>query len=150
MYALADAVPPRYRALVLMAAFAGLRRGELFGQTRGDIDPLHWTVTVSIQRQENAHGQPLVGAQKTDAGKRTIVLPKQLLIDIQEHLATCAAPGPDGVVFLGAKGWPLRPQDWQTEWNRTRRRLGLDAVHFHDLRHVAGPWRRPPAPAPRN
>ena len=138
VYALADAVPPRYRALVLMAAFGGLRRGELFGLTRRDIDPLHRTVTVSIQRQENAHGQPLVGAPKTDAGKRTIVLPKQLLIDIQDHLATWAAPGPDGVVFLGAKGSPLRPQVWQTEWNRTRRRLGLDDVNFHDLRHVAG------------
>jgi integrase len=138
VYALADAVPPRYRALVLMAAFGGLRRGELFGLTRRDIDPLHRTVTVSIQRQENAHGQPLVGAPKTDAGKRTIVLPKQLLIDIEEHLDTWAGPGPDGVVFLGAKGSPLRPQVWQTEWNRTRRRLGLDEVHFHDLRHVAG------------
>ena len=27
---------------------------------------------------------------------------------------------------------------WQTEWNRARRRLWLDYVHFHDLRHVAG------------
>ena len=48
------------------------------GSTRRDIDPLHRTVTVSIQRQENAHGQPLVGAPKTDAGKRTIVLPGAL------------------------------------------------------------------------
>lgn len=33
VYALADAVAPRYRALVLLAAFGGLRRGELLGLT---------------------------------------------------------------------------------------------------------------------
>jgi integrase len=138
VYALADAVHPRYRALVLTAAFAGLRRGELFGLSRSDIDPLHRTVTVSVQRQENAHGQPLIGAPKTDAGRRTIVLPADLLTDVENHLATWAAPGPDGVVFLGTKGAPLRPQVWQAEWNRARRTLGLDHLHFHDLRHVAG------------
>ena len=125
VYALADAVPPRYRALVLMAAFGGLRRGELFGLTRRDIDPLHRTVTVSIQRQENAHGQPLVGAPKTDAGKRTIVLPKQLLIDIQEHLATWAAPGPGA-----AWGWTTST-----------------STIFATL---PAPWPQPPAPAPRS
>jgi len=51
VYALADGVHPRYRALVLTAAFAGLRRGELLGLSRSDIDPLHRTVTVSVQRQ---------------------------------------------------------------------------------------------------
>ncbi|MDQ6725058.1 MAG: hypothetical protein M3066_02635 [Actinomycetota bacterium] len=96
VYALADAVHPRYRALVLTAAFAGPRRGELFGLSRSDIDPLHRTVTVSVQPT----GSPLSATPKTDAGRRTIVLP--------------------------------------AEWNRARRTLGLDHLHFHDLRHVAG------------
>jgi integrase len=138
VFAMADAVKPRYRALVLMAAFAGLRRGELFGLTRRSIDPLHRTITVSIQRQENAHGQRLVGPPKTDAAKRTIVVPSEVMVEVELHLAAWAEPGPDGLVFIGAKGDPLRPQVWQTEWNRTRRRLGLDHLHFHDLRHVAG------------
>ena len=38
VYALADAVVPRLRALVLLAAFGGLRRGELFGLCRRDIE----------------------------------------------------------------------------------------------------------------
>lgn len=37
VWALAEAVDPRYRALVLLAAFTGLRRGELFGLTRERI-----------------------------------------------------------------------------------------------------------------
>jgi integrase len=27
---------------------------------------------------------------------------------------------------------------WQREWTRTRTALGLEGVHLHDLRHVAG------------
>jgi integrase len=38
VWAFADIVAPRYRTLVLMAAFLGLRRGELFGLTRSRID----------------------------------------------------------------------------------------------------------------
>jgi integrase len=38
VYDLADAMQPRYRALVLMAGFLGLRWGELIGLHRRDID----------------------------------------------------------------------------------------------------------------
>jgi hypothetical protein len=93
---------------------------------------------VAIQRQEDRHGQPLVGEPKTDAARRTIVLPSDLLAEIEQHLTTWAAPGPDGFVFLGVKGGPLRPQVWQTAWVKARSSLGLDGLHFHDLRHVAG------------
>ena len=36
--ALVDAITPRYRAAVLMAAWCGLRRGELIGLRREDVD----------------------------------------------------------------------------------------------------------------
>ena len=35
---LLDRVPPRYRALVLLATFASLRFGELAGLRRGTVD----------------------------------------------------------------------------------------------------------------
>ena len=150
VYALAEAVKPRYRVLVLMAAFAGLRRGEVFGLTRRSIDPLHRTVTVSMQRQENAHGQHLVGPPKTDAAKRTLVLPAGLLVEVEQHLAVWAEPGPDGLVFIGAKGDPLRPQVWQAEWDRARRTLGLDPCTSTTCDTWPARLRRPLAPVPRS
>jgi integrase len=39
---LADAIDPRYRALVLVAAYGGLRIGELAGLTRRRVDPPSW------------------------------------------------------------------------------------------------------------
>jgi integrase len=79
VYALADAVPGRYRALVLLAAFAGLRKGELFGLTRAHVDLFHRTVTVAVQRQQSRAGAHIVGPPKTEAGKRTLALPEQLI-----------------------------------------------------------------------
>jgi integrase len=47
--AIAGRVPPRYRALVLVAAFGGLRWGELVGLRRKRVDLERGTVTVAEQ-----------------------------------------------------------------------------------------------------
>ena len=74
VYELAATVKPQFRALVLLAAFGGMRRGELLALTRRDIDLLHRAVTVRLQRQEIKGGSHLVGPPKTDAGRRALVI----------------------------------------------------------------------------
>jgi integrase len=138
VYALADAVAPRYRALVLLAAFGGLRRGELFGLTRADVDLLHRVVHVRNQRQESKRGEQLTGPPKTVAGRRSLALPAELVPELEEHLSRWVAPVPDTLVFVGEKGAGVRPGVWQREWDRARRSVGLPGLHLHDLRHVAG------------
>lgn len=137
VYALAQAVEPRFRALVLMAAFTGLRRGELFGLTRARMDLLHGTVTIAEQRQQLADGRLIVGPPKSDAGHRTIALPKPLVAELEAHLVRFAGAGPRDLVFCGAKGGPLRDHVWQAKWDKARQAVGLPGLHFHDLRHVA-------------
>ena len=137
VWELADAVEPRYRALVLTAAFTGLRRGELFGLTRVRVDLLHRTITVVEQRQQLRDGTLIVGPPKTAAGVRTVALPDPLVPELEAHLATYGAPGPDALVFTGEKGGPLRDAVWQAKWVKARWELDLPGLHFHDLRHVA-------------
>lgn len=137
VWALAQEVGARYRALVLMAAFTGLRRGELFGLTRGHLDLVHKTVTVAEQRQQLRDGTLVTGPPKTDAGCRTLALPDPLVPELEEHLATYSQPGLDGLVFTGDHGGPLRDHVWQAKWARARHAVGLPKLHFHDLRHVA-------------
>jgi integrase len=138
VYALADAVPQRYRALVLLAAVGGLRKGELFALTRAHVDLFHRTVTIAVQRQQSRADAHIFGPPKTEAGKRTLALPAQLIPELKAHLAQWAAPGPDGLLFVGEKGGPLRPGVWQAEWTKARKAVGLEHIHFHDLRHLAG------------
>lgn len=137
VFALADAVKPRYRALVLVAALSGLRRGELFGLRREHVDLEHGTVTVALQRQQLDTGEILVGPPKSDAGHRIVSLPTEAVEALAAHLARFAGPSPADWVFTGDKGGPVRQGVWQHEWSRARARLGLAAVHFHDLRHAA-------------
>lgn len=136
--ALADAIQPQFRAFILLAAFSGLRRGELLALTRREVDLLHRAVDVRRQRLESRGGDHLVGPPKTEAGRRTVVLPAVVIPDLEEHLTRWVAPDPDALLFSGARGGPLRLCVWQREWTRTRRALNLEHVHLHDLRHVAG------------
>jgi hypothetical protein len=50
--ALIEAITPRYRAAVLLAAWCGLRRGEVLGLLPGDVDLVAKTVTVRRNRVE--------------------------------------------------------------------------------------------------
>jgi hypothetical protein len=65
--ALADAIEPRYRALVLVAKGCGLRMGKLLGHTRADIDLLHRRVLVTKQRQELAQTGITIRPPTTEA-----------------------------------------------------------------------------------
>jgi integrase len=93
--ALADAIGPRYRALVLVAAYGGLRWGELAGLCGKRVDPLHGRVTVAEQVAE-VNGQLIPGPPKTEAGRRTVTLPAVAAAALAEHLAEFAEPGPEG------------------------------------------------------
>jgi integrase len=100
--ALAEAIDPRFRALVLVAAYAGLRWGELVGLRVKRVDLLHQRITVAEQATEiDGHftwGPP----PKTEAGRRTVTLPAMAATALAEHLAAYGQPGPDGLVFTSA------------------------------------------------
>jgi integrase len=93
--ALGDAIDPRYKALVLLAGFGGLRRGELLGLRRGDIDVLHRTVEVERQAIQMNSGERLVSAPKTVAGIRKVHVPSLVADVLADHLANFVPPEAD-------------------------------------------------------
>ncbi|MGH3824151.1 MAG: tyrosine-type recombinase/integrase [Pseudonocardiaceae bacterium] len=82
--ALADAVPPRYRAMVLTRAGLGLRIGELLGLRLADIDFLRRT--VRIEHQSHGVTRQLV-PPKTESSRRVIPLPAMVADALAAHLA---------------------------------------------------------------
>ncbi len=101
---LADAIGPRYRALVLLSGIGALRTGELLGLRRRDVDLLHRRLSVVQQAQEVTGPGRIVVRPKSDAGRREVMLPGLLVEPLEEHLAAYAELGPDGVVFTGPEG----------------------------------------------
>jgi len=140
VYALADRIEARFRAAVLLAAFCSLRRGEILGLRRGDVDLLHATVTIRRAVVSLADGTLYVGDPKTAAGRRTVAIPRVILPALKEHLGRFVAPTVDALLFTGEKGGPLRPHVLQAAWNKARNLTGLRHLHFHDLRHSGNTW----------
>ncbi len=135
---LVQQLPERLRCVALLAAFVGLRRGEILGLRRGDVDLDNREIAIARQRQLDRHGNHLVGPPKSDAGRRVLNLPKSLIADLHAHLDAFAQPGDDGYVFTGQKGGPLAPHVWQDAWDKARTEVGIPEIHLHDLRHLAG------------
>lgn len=138
--ALADAIAPRLRALVLLAAWCGLRRSELLGLRRADLDLLHGSLRVERAMQQLADGTLVTGPPKSDAGRRTIAIPPHIVEQIAAHLGTFVGPEADALVFSGTKGGPLRPQVLHKAWTNAKGATGIAGLHLHDLRHSGNTW----------
>jgi integrase len=133
--ALVDAINPRYRTAVLIAAWCGLRRGEIAGLRVSDVDLTAHSITVRSNRVEPLHspGDAFDGNPKTAAGKRTIAIPPHVIPVIRLHLEQHA--GTDRL-FVSRDGSPLRGNTLYQAFVRARQRVGLDELAFHDLRHT--------------
>src|SRR5215204_1028677 len=135
--ALAEAIDPRFRALVLVAAYAGLRWGELVGLRAKRVDLLHGRITVAEQGTE-IDGHFTWGPPKTEAGRRIVTLPVLAAAALAEHLSAYSQPGPDGLVFTSTEGGLLRRSNFNRRvWRPATRVVGLEGLRFHDLRHTS-------------
>lgn len=133
--ALADEVPERYKAAVLLALFTSARRSELFGLQRKHINALQNTITIEHQLGDYASDRSMFTATKTPRKTPTVPIPQVLMDVIQNHLHQFTGSDPDALVFTTSNGYPLYKgrMSW---WVTAKRRLNLDHLHFHDLRHT--------------
>jgi integrase len=130
-------MPDKYRALILIAAWCGLRWGEVSELRRKDVDLKAMTVRVEravVWRK----GQTTVGTPKSRAGVRTIALPPNLRPALQRHLAVHAMPGEDGLLFPNASRMGhLHVNTLCKTYHRARQVAGRPDLRIHDLRHSA-------------
>ncbi len=137
--ALADAVPERYRAMILTATFASLRFGEVTALRRSDIDLTAGTVRVARAFGE-VRGQGVVaGPPKSAAGARTVAIPRMVADELRTHMAEhVTGHALSAVIFTGPTGAPIRRGNFNklVGWKDAVAKLGLPGLHFHDLRHT--------------
>jgi integrase len=133
VYALADAVGLRYRALILLAAFSSLRWSELAALTPSDINLD--ACTVRVTRQLNKSGAvPVFGPPKSRAGRRVVNFAGLIAPDLRRHLR--AVP-PGTLVFTSPEGMALSNTNFRRRvWLPALAAVGLEGVHIHDLRHT--------------
>ena len=135
---LAEAAPPAFRPLVLTAGLLGLRWSEAAGLRVRDVDVPCRAISVH-QTLAEVGGIVEIAPTKSRASRRTLSAPPFLIDELARHLAEHRpGAGPDDLVFVGARGGPLRRSFEARFFKPAVERAGLDAaLTFHGLRHVA-------------
>jgi integrase len=110
--ALADAITPRYRVGVVLAAGAGLRFGEATGLTVPRVGFLPRRIQVLEQVQNRA-----LAPLKTSASMRTIPAGDWTLDEVTAHLQRYG-PGPDQVIMTNSAGRFVQRNSFGDCWRR--------------------------------
>jgi integrase len=130
-----NAMPERYRLMVLLASWCALRFGELAELRRGDVDSR--TGVIHVRRGVvRAAGETIVKSPKTHAGIRDVAIPPHLLPLVREHLLQHAEPGKDGLLFPAKGGGHLQPSTLYRVFHPAREAAGRPDLAFHHLRHT--------------
>jgi integrase len=131
---LADAIDERYRAAVLVMGYMGLRRGEIAGLQRSDIDLKKKTLSVNHSLAE-VNGYLELKEPKSASSRRKLEIPDFLVSDLRNHKLAFAAKD---YVFASPEGGPIRPGQWVDRFfTPTVKAAGLEPLTPHQLRHSA-------------
>lgn len=156
VWALIEAAPPRYKALVRLAASSGLRQGELFGLEEGSgFDFLRRKVEVSHQLCTPGKGPQYLGSLKTPESYRDVPLASSAVTEMSVHVAKFPPVEVEiedrtdplkprtrkaRLLFTDDRGRPMRRSTWSRIWKKIKEDAAkLLNDHFAEL---SLQWRR--------
>jgi integrase len=119
--------------LIRLAAYAGLRRGELVALRWRDVDFVGRKLTV----RRALSGDTELRSTKSRRA-REVPLPDQAAAALERLSRRGEFTGPDDYVFANRLGRRLDPSALRRRFERARDAAGLEPLRFHDLRHTYG------------
>jgi integrase len=119
--------------LIRIAAYAGLRRGELVALRWRDVDFAGRKIIV----RRALSGETEVRSTKSRRA-RQVPLPAQAAEALERLRRRQEFTGPDDYVFASRLGRRLDPSALRRRFERARDAAGLEPLRFHDLRHTYG------------
>jgi integrase len=138
---LAHTIDERFRALILISAWCGLRWGEVTALQRKDFTADCAVITVRRAVSHRA-GRCIVDTPKSRK-VRKVVTPPHIRPIIKGHLATYVAKEPDALAFPPDRSCHLSAKAFRGHYIRALTAIGRDGKNkprptIHDLRHFAG------------
>lgn len=134
----ADENYARFKALVLLAGWCGLRFGEVSELRRKDFDKDCTTVTVT-RGVTHREGKCLIDTTKT-SDERSLSIPPHIRDDIKDHLARFVGSEPNALLFRPARGGcHLNDRVFNKDvFKKAAKCVGREDLSAHDLRRFAG------------
>ncbi len=126
-------------ALYLLVVTTGMRRGEVVGLRREDVDLDAATVVPAVPRVV-VDGQAAESETKTESGQRPRALDPLTLTALRDHIATWETNRESfghttDLLFCWPNGTHIHP-DTVTDWFQAHARAaGLPVIRLHDVRH---------------
>jgi integrase len=131
---LASTIAQRFRAMVILAAYTGLRWGECAGLAVPAVNLLGRSLVVTTTANE-VRGKVVFGPPKTKRSVRRIALPLFVCEELSVHIAQFGL-SENGLIFSDSVGHALRRSNWrQRVWQPAVVASVGEPMRFHDLRH---------------
>lgn len=122
--------------LYLLALRLGLRRGELLGLRRRDIDFKAGIIRIRQQVCKVGNEVRETRKLKTPAAKRDLPLLEEIAPVLSAHMLR-VGDADDSLLFPGRKGGPRHPDAVTRQFHRALERLDMPGFSLHDCRHTA-------------
>jgi integrase len=130
-------MPERLRLAVLIAAWCGLRQGEIVELRRADVDLTRGVIRVRRAVARVSGEPPVVGSPKSGAGVRDVAIPPHLLPEVERHLHAFVPPAKQSLLFVGRdSGEQLASSTLYRWFYPARDAAGRPDLRWHDLRHT--------------
>jgi integrase len=125
VWALYEAMEERYRASILLGAFAGLRVGEVCGLRVSDVEFMRGIIRPAVQYPNDE--------LKTEVSRSPVPVPKDLALMLSRHVEL----HPSMWVLSDPIGRQLGPWALERAFREAKAQVnGLpEGLRFHDLRH---------------
>jgi integrase len=125
IWALCDAMPDRFRAAILLGAFAGLRSAEVCGLRVGDVDFMRGVVHPRVQYPAEE--------LKTEISRTPVPIPESFALELAAHVREW----PGETLLTSDGGTQFGP--WALERAVRKARANVEGLYagfrYHDLRH---------------
>jgi integrase len=141
-----DHMPDRLKLFIVLAAFVGLREGELLELRRADIDDEIGTVSITRKVEKDADAAAagacrrcgrVIGPPKTESGSRVVHVPPPFLPMLEKHLVDYTDDGPASLLFPGDRKDHMSVRYVMSRFRIARETAGRPDLTIHHLRHTA-------------
>lgn len=124
--------------IFLLQMFMGLRVGEALALQTSDINLHKNIITISKTLTTDKNRKVIMGdTTKTYAGQRQIPIPDSLLDTVKNQMRL-AENHKDKLLFVDKNNYYLSPRNANTLLQKIAKRLGIENISSHSLRHTYG------------